>query len=248
MTQSSGIKIALRLVALMQLLLANNAFAFTLQNPGFATRISGEVNSFSKLHMSTANNTIGSGIRLSKSPLVKKMPTYENNGPVTAVHSIGDFLDLVENTEENELVVVKYHAKWCKVCARATLKYKKMALKYAQPSVETPVPISFISVESTDNMKIIEQLGIKKFPFIQIYRNKECVAAFGTGPAHNFQRMVGSTVEQKLETTVEEWDAFRSEFKSQISSGLENLELLRLQSVIEEECAIDMTADICVSP
>ena len=123
-----------------------------------------------------------------------------------------------------------------------------MAHKYAQPSVETPVPISFISVESTDNMKIIEQFGIKKFPFIQIYRNKECVAAFGTGPAHNFQRMVASTVEQKLETTVEEWEAFRSEFKTQISSGLENLEFLRLQSVIEEECAIDMTSDICVSP
>ncbi len=115
--------------------------------------------------------------------------------------------------------------------------------------MQTPVPIKFVSIESTENMDIIRQLGIKKFPYIQIYRNKECVASFGTGPAHNFQRMVGSTVEQKLNTPVSDWDAFRSEFKNEISDGLQNLELLRLQAgqaALDEECEISLTDD-CVT-
>lgn len=142
----------------------------------------------------------------------------------------------------------RFHAKFCKVCARVILKYKKMANKLTAPGVETQVPIRFISVESTANPKIIQQLGVKKFPFIQIYRNKECVASFGTGPAHNFQRMVGNTVDQKLSTSQSDWDAFRAEFKEEISSGLENLELLRLQAVLEDECSLMDENETCVNP
>lgn len=234
----------LGIVTIMWVLLANQASAFTLQNPAFATttRSTRQVDSFSAMQMSASNDTIGTEIRMLK----KKMPVYEPNGPVFAVHSIEDFLDSVENTEENELVIVKFHAKWCKVCARAAIKYRKMANKYASPTIDTPVPIKFISVEATANPKIIEQVGIKLFPYIQIYRNRECVASFRTGPAHNFQRMVGDTVEQKLNTEVSEWNAFSSEFKNEISSGLESLELLRLQAVIEEECEIN--TENCVTP
>jgi len=235
-------------------LFAHQALAFTVQNPTFATRsgatTTSRVKALSSLQMSTTNSTMGNGIKLVGSPVKNEMPTHDPNGPVFAVHSIGEFLNSVENTEENELVVVKFHAKWCKVCARAILKYKKMALKYSSTDTQTPVPIKFVSVESSTNMPIIEQLGVKKFPYIQIYRNRECVASFGTGPAHNFQRMVGSTVEQKLNTPVSEWEAFRSEFKNEISEGLQNLELLRLQAgqaALDEECEINMT-DNCVTP
>merc|ERR1711957_475129 len=100
------------------------------------------------------------------------------DGPVRAIHSIEEFLDAVENTEANELVVVKFHAKFCRVCNRVILKYKKMAHMLA--GTDTPVPIRFVSVEMTMNKKIIEQLGVKKFPFLQIYRNGECVTSFGT--------------------------------------------------------------------
>jgi len=95
----------LGIVTIMWVLLANQASAFTLQNPAFATttRSTRQVDSFSAMHMSASNDTIGTEIRMLK----KKMPVYEPNGPVFAVHSIEDFLDSVENTEENELVIVK---------------------------------------------------------------------------------------------------------------------------------------------
>jgi len=245
-------------VAAMLLFPALPSSAFMLTTPNFVNN--GQIlqlGSISALHMSsssTSNSTIGvvstasnhsNKINLRASPMKTKMPDHEQHGPVTAAHSIEEFLDLIEDTEENELVIVKIHAKWCKVCARAILKYKKMALKYA--GIDTPVPIKFISVEASANKKIIEELEIKKFPYLQIYRNRECVASFGTGPAHNFQRAVGGTVEQKLNTELSEWNAFRSEFKSEISSGLEMLERLRLHAVIEEECEISRIED-CVAP
>jgi hypothetical protein len=125
------------------------------------------------------------------------------------------------------------------------LKYKKMAHRLA--STDTPVPIKFISVETTANPKIIEKLGVKKFPFLQIYRNGECVASFGTGPAHNFQSIVGDTIEQKLKMSVEDWEAFRKEFQSEIANSIDNLEFLRLESEIGNSCSIPLT-DKKVSP
>lgn len=108
-------------------------------------------------------------------------------------------------------------------------------------STDTPVPIKFISVETTANPKIIEKLGVKKFPFLQIYRNGECVASFGTGPAHNFQSIVGGTIEQKLSMSLEEWEAFQKEFKSEITNSRENLEFLRLESEIGNSCSASLT-------
>lgn len=92
----------------------------------------------------------------------------------------------------------------------------------------TDVPLSFISVEITANQDICSTLEIKKFPYIQIYRNRECVASFGTGPAHNFQRIVGGTLEEKLSMTDEQWETFRNDFKTEISSGLEQLKTLEV--------------------
>ena len=93
--------------------------------------------------------------------------------------------------------------------------------------------MSFISVEITANQDLCSTLEIKKFPFVQIYRNRECVASFGTGPAHNFQRAVGGTIDEKLAMNNEQWENFRSEFKPQIGEGLEKLELLKLSAVSE---------------
>lgn len=162
---------------------------------------------------------------------VPKMPTHEGANSVTPVHSISEFLNLVENTDRNELVVVKFHAKWCKVCARVIIKFKKMADQLLKTN--TSVPIRFVSVQVTDNPQLCSTLGVKKFPFIQIYRNRECVAAFGTGPAHNFQKVVGDTLDQKLKCTDDEWNAFRADFKDVIAENLEKLEMLRLESAIE---------------
>lgn len=42
-----------------------------------------------------------------KGSVLKPKPLTHEDGPVRAIHSIDEFLDAVENTEENELVIVK---------------------------------------------------------------------------------------------------------------------------------------------
>jgi hypothetical protein len=96
--------------------------------------------------------------------------------------------------------------------------------------------ICFANVEVTGNPKLCTTVGVSRFPFIQIYRNGERVASFGTGPAHNFQKIVGDTVDQLLHTSPEQWEDRRRTFASEINHSLENLKELRSLDRLEEEC------------
>jgi hypothetical protein len=170
---------------------------------------------------------------LSPSPFERKIQDYEKDGPVYPIHSTSEFLTLLENAPPNALVLIKFHAKFCKVCARVGMKYRKMAI--TMKSITTSVPVIYADVEMTANKDIISTLGIKKFPFLHIYRNKECVAAFGTGPAHNFQKVVRGTLDQKLAMTEEDWEKFRSEFQTEIASSLDQIQLLSLNAAWEKD-------------
>mmetsp|Transcript_15330 Transcript_15330/g.18157 ORF Transcript_15330/g.18157 Transcript_15330/m.18157 type:complete len:288 (+) Transcript_15330:91-954(+) len=176
------------------------------------------------------NNNNNNEIEEEKRNVIVKLPVVippSNNGqPVMAIHTTQQFLHLLETAPTNGLVVIKYHAKFCKVCARVIIKFKKMA--HTMENEQTPVPIQFADVELTANAKMCATLGIKKFPFLQIYRNTECIASFGTGPAHNFQRAVGGTIKDRLATTEEEWEVMRADLKEEIEGGQEELRLLRL--------------------
>jgi thioredoxin-like negative regulator of GroEL len=178
------------------------------------------------------------GIQLRASPLKKKMPQDDEGGPVQPIRSIDAFVDAIENAPKDSLVIVKFHAKWCKVCARVTVKMRQMAQRLAKKG--TPVPLSFISVEISANNEICSTLGIKKFPFVHMYRNKECVAAFGTGPAHNFQKVVGGTLDEKMSMTDDQWEEFRMEFKNEIGEGLEKFEALKLSTFFDGD---DVSSD-----
>lgn len=107
-------------VAAMLFFPALPSSAFMLTTPNFVNN--GQIlqlGSISALHMSsssTSNSTIGvvstasnhsNKINRGASPMKTKMPDHEQHGPVTAAHSIEEFLDLIEDTEENELVIVK---------------------------------------------------------------------------------------------------------------------------------------------
>lgn len=178
-------------------------------------------------------------ITLKGLPMKATMPKFESNGPVTAIQSTEHFLHLLDNAPKDGLVVIKYHAKFCKVCARVILKYKKMANRMMEEG--TPVPVTLADVELTANSKLCATLGIKKFPYLQIYRNMECVASFGTGPAHNFQRAVGGTIQDRLATTDEEWETIRSDLSTEIANGLEEIRILR-------QDVADMHLETTISP
>jgi len=63
---------------------------------------------------SVANTTVATsldgenaGVKLRAPRKKTNLPNHEGAGPVTAIHSIDEFFDAIENTQENELVIVK---------------------------------------------------------------------------------------------------------------------------------------------
>eukprot|EP00551_Chaetoceros_affinis_P004546 CAMPEP_0203677440 /NCGR_PEP_ID=MMETSP0090-20130426/28222_1 /ASSEMBLY_ACC=CAM_ASM_001088 /TAXON_ID=426623 /ORGANISM="Chaetoceros affinis, Strain CCMP159" /LENGTH=223 /DNA_ID=CAMNT_0050544333 /DNA_START=315 /DNA_END=986 /DNA_ORIENTATION=- len=209
------------------------------------------------LQMTGSNSTVATSstamegekkdeVRLRASPIKKKMPAHDVGGPVEPISSVDGFLGAIEGAPKDCLVVVLYHAKWCKVCARVTVKMRQMAQRMEKKG--TPCPVKFISVEVTANNEICSTLGIKKFPFIQMYRNRECVASFGTGPAHNFQKAVGGTLDEKFTLTEDQWDNFRTEFKKEISEGLDKLDSLKISNFLENDGIDTKAADDDLTP
>jgi thioredoxin-like negative regulator of GroEL len=113
-----------------------------------------------------------------------------------------------------EFVVIKYYAHYCKICQRAGMQFKKIATEYPN--------VSFGKVESMvfpDSANTLRSLGVSKFPFVQIYRNGQCVASFSTGPSHLFVKKVRDTIDTCLKRSPDEWDAFLSEFANEIESN-----------------------------
>jgi thiol-disulfide isomerase/thioredoxin len=207
-----------------------------------------DVNSRSNVYMSTAeienpalrqfDDDEAKDDRNSVTPSKNLRPLHET-GPVTAIRGTRQFLNTIENAPKDGLVVIKFHAKYCKICARVTLKFKKMAHQLSNEG--TQVPITFAGIEHTENSVLCSALGVKKFPYLMMFRNMECVASFSTGPAHNFRRAVGGTIKDRLATTDTEWEKIRSDLAEEIAYGREQIRLMRLDAEAEENNNIDLS-------
>jgi hypothetical protein len=142
-------------------------------------------------------------------------------------------LSLSQNDHNsNRLMVVKYYASYCKICQRAGINYKKIAIEEQQRAhaqqngvdQHHPPPIDFYQLDagrlSGDTLK---QLGVTKFPFCQIFFRGDCVASFGlsTGVAARlFGQRVRGTLDVCLARTEDEWEAFRTDFAPQLKDNL----------------------------
>jgi thiol-disulfide isomerase/thioredoxin len=148
-----------------------------------------------------------------------------------SLRSTQEFLSFIDEGRPNRLKVVKYYANYCKVCQRTRLIYLRMAKVESDPNLE----FATVEISALGGGSIAKSLGVTKTPFIQIYRNGSCVASFSTGPAHNFSRKAGATLDLCKSRTDEEWEIFLDEFK---------------ENILEQEQAIDalrhpQSTDIC---
>jgi thiol-disulfide isomerase/thioredoxin len=130
-----------------------------------------------------------------------------------------EFLDALDNncynSDDDQLLVVKYYANYCKACQRASISYKKLAAEFIKAGVQ------FARVEASTQWSAadLRPLGVTKFPFVQIYRRGRCVASFSTGPSHLFQRVVRETLTTCLQRNVDEWDRLLADFTDEIAEN-----------------------------
>ena len=144
-------------------------------------------------------------------------------GPVHSFSTPALYLDALDDNEhDDELLVVKYYATYCKVCQRASINYKKIATDRRDQ------PVRFAKLEcSRLHADILRELGLSKFPFIQVFRHGACVASFSTGPSHMFNGKVRDTVDMCLARSDDEWHAFEKQFSAEIQANRDAREKLR---------------------
>jgi thiol-disulfide isomerase/thioredoxin len=93
---------------------------------------------------------------------------------ITIVHGLNDFLDFLAESDDR-LVVVEYYASWCKSCHKFGLKYKQLANKYADKvdksgEIIQEGKVRFAQVEYGANVRLCKTMGIKKLPYVQMYK------------------------------------------------------------------------------
>jgi len=140
---------------------------------------------------------------------------------IDSLTSIGTFLDYIDNAPKDSLVAIKFYGKSCPLCKRVALKYKKMANFYSKANIQ------FAEVEKTVHPNLFNTLQVTTFPYLQIYRNGQCIASHGTESAQRFESIVNDTIQQFLLMQTNEWDSFLSAFAMPIQKSTENLQTAR---------------------
>ena len=148
----------------------------------------------------------------------RKAAAARSKSPVVTAESVDDILSLMDGTFSQEappasgLTLVLFHAHYCKICQRATMQLVKASKEY--PTVRfAKIEAQTMPDPAADNLR---QLGVSKFPFLQIYRHGDCVASFSTGPTHMFLRKVRGTLDLCLERDEDCWKEFCHEFATEI--------------------------------
>jgi len=105
---------------------------------------------------------------------------------ITTVHKFNDFQEFISKDEQ--LCIVKFYASWCKSCYKFGIKYKKLAMKLGDKSdktgqIQEQGQVRFAEVEYSKNASLCKKLGIKKLPYIIIYKaSVGKIAEFSCGP------------------------------------------------------------------
>jgi thiol-disulfide isomerase/thioredoxin len=143
-----------------------------------------------------------------------KSKTQTNS--VQIVRTTHELLEVMDNgSADDQLVVIKYHAYYCKVCQRAGVQLKKVATQY--PDIKFAKVLSLVF---PDTAKTLRSLGVTKFPFLQVYRQGKCVASFSSGPSHFFASKVRDTLDACRQRSQQEWDEFETEFSKEIDDNV----------------------------
>lgn len=140
---------------------------------------------------------------------------------VVPLTSLENFVHYIDDGDADSLSVIKFHAKSCRLCKRVDLRYQKMARFYAN------APVRFAKVEKSAHPQLFQTLDVQTYPFIQIYRNGQCVASHGIPSETAFEPKLHDTIQQELSMSSQDWNTFLTAFAEPIHQSSKKLETLR---------------------
>lgn len=101
--------------------------------------------------------------------------TFMNATPkITQVRGLEEFLDLVAELDDR-ILVIEFYAAWCKSCHKFGAKFRHLANTYADKVDENGDvlergKVRFAMVEYGANVRLCKSFGIKKLPYVQMYK------------------------------------------------------------------------------
>jgi Thioredoxin len=157
-----------------------------------------------------------------------------NQKIIQTLESVSNFLNYIDHAPRNSLAVVEFYGTNCPMCKRVSLKYKKIAKTYS------PYGVMFAEMANhhhaaSQNKHIMDVLNIRKFPFLHVYRNGQCVAAHGTESSATFEAIVTDTIERELSMSEQDWDEFLSAFSRHIQQGTDQIHQLRQELLTSQQ-------------
>lgn len=107
-------------------------------------------------------------IKTSKKNLMNATPK------ITQVQGLEEFLDLVAELDDRVLVI-EFYASWCKSCHKFGAKFRHLANTYADKvdvngDVLERGTVRFAMVEYGANVRLCKSFGIKKLPYVHMYK------------------------------------------------------------------------------
>jgi len=148
-----------------------------------------------------------------------------------------------EGGDEDSTVVIMFHSHFDPSCVRAQHKFRKIASERQQTTTPSSCTMARIEASILPD-KILQSLGIERYPHIQIYRSsrhsekggegtidtKECVASFSIPRSFLFSRMLHESLDAIDQRTPEEWAEFYSQHREQIET-----QQLALEEIVREK-------------
>jgi len=137
----------------------------------------------------------------------------QNRSLITSINGAKEFESYIDTKTDSRLTIIKFYASWCKSCAKFGLRYKKLAHERgdcidSKGVITNEGNVRFAEVEFGQNLKLCRSLGIKRLPYIYIYRGDEGhLCDFSCGPK-KFPVLVDK-VNEYLGMSQEEIDFFR---------------------------------------
>jgi len=135
-----------------------------------------------------------------------------STSPVKTLSSTHEFLNEINQKEGSDmLLVVLFHAHYCKLCQRSNIQFRKLAHN-------TEENVSFVRLETShftpDQLK---ELGVTRLPFVQIYRKGICVASFST--QQHLESKLKDTLQVCWRRRERDWKTFENYFVTDIRAN-----------------------------
>ena len=175
----------------------------------------------SALYEPPSTSTVDETAVVSAPATGKTKPPITSSRRIEKLHSLEDFSNTIDGAPKDTLVAVKFYGKSCPLCRKVSVKYQKMARFYER------APIRFVEIEKTVHPGLFDALEITTFPYLQLYRNGQCIASHATVSESVFERIVNDTIQQFLGMSPQQWDNFLQAFADPIEKATGNFDSMR---------------------